>query len=98
MSQLKKALQQLSNEKEFYAQGFLMQNIYLKWKQGIKTTIDEEFELLVQTDFTDEERLLRLLKKQPNLVKAILSREVLVQIKPWYQHHSSADFKRQKRQ
>lgn len=98
MSQRKKAYQQLSNEKEFYAQGFLEEPLYLEWQQGVKSYFANEFIALMQTDPSDEERLWWLLKKQPALIKVILHPTVMKRIKPWYQQHPSADFKRQKRQ
>jgi hypothetical protein len=98
MSPLKKALQQRSNEKEFYAQGFLSQPLYKKWQQTVKPHCVDEFALLVQADHGDDERLAGLLKKHPMLVKVILHPMILKQIKPWYQQHVSAHFKRQKRQ
>lgn len=97
MSAIKKVRQQLSNEKEFYAQGFLSASQHLQWQKTLKSKVVDEFVALIQTDSSDEERLLGLLKKQPVLVKAILHPSVMKQIKPWYQQHPSADFKRQKR-
>jgi hypothetical protein len=98
MSQLKKALQQLSNEKEFYAQEFLSHPRYQQWQQNVKAYFVEEFAALIQAEIHNEERLMWLLKKQPALVKLILHRDTLSQIKPWYQQYHSADFKRQRRQ
>jgi hypothetical protein len=98
MSPLKKALQQLSNEKEFYAEEFLLQPTYQLWKQAINANLADEFVALIQADVHNEERPEWLLKKQPTLVKAILHRDTLRQIRLWYQRHPSADFKRQRRQ
>ncbi len=98
MSQLKKALQQLFNEQEFYAQAFLSHPLYQQWQQSVSAYYAEEFATLIDTEVHNEERLTWLLKKQPALVKMILDREILSQIKPWYQQHPSADFKRQRRQ
>jgi hypothetical protein len=98
MSHIKKALQQLQNEKEFYTQMLLKQKNYLAWKQSVKHEIVAEIESLLQCDTMDEERFIVLLKKHPIFVKMILDRNVLLQIRPWYQAHPSEEFKRQKRQ
>lgn len=98
MSQLKKALQQLAQNQEFYATEFLARPLYQTWQKNTRSDEVEKFVQLMQADIYNEQQLTHLLKQQPALIKLILHRDHLSQIRYWYQQHASAEFKRQKRQ
>lgn len=98
MSQIKKALQQLVNHQEFYAAEFLTRLLYQAWQKDTSPDAVEKFTALMQAEIHNEQQLTQLLKQHSALVKLILHRDILHQIRLWYQQHPSAEFKRQKRQ